>query len=450
MNSQRDRLTEMAIKQMEKMERDPAYKALRRQLEEEQRNPGLRIARERLQNEELNPALKLARRQMEEEQRNPGLRIVRERLEQERSNPFLRIARERINEQQRFDALYHVSTRSLRDFDRYSGNERLREWERRLPDWILNRKSHAFIAFDSVIGQLSEAQRMAERFATTPHIELRDPGRLQDWDRFATLSREISNVFRSLPTEMNNTFLVRANERLELIRESAEKRDATKLDEEFESFLGYVLSWIKSLGGAKILTRDAALAILVTVVIAALQQAQSYKWRLDDQVVADRRSELLNEKLDAILRSLIDEQERPKVTVGKRYLIERTTPMFAHPGSKQHPVGYVYAGWPVLAIATTGRWILVEYTDPFSLEQRTGWIRKKYAKLQAGERRSAVSQEKIKLRLAMDFYERGELSLGKAAEIAGLSKRDFIDVLGQHQVPIINYSADDLREEIGV
>lgn len=449
MSSFRDRLAELAIKQLQEMERNPAYKAMRRQMEAEERNPGLRIAREQLQNEELNPALKVVRRQIEEEQRNPGLRIIRERLEQEQSNPFLRIARDRINEQQRFDSLYHVSSSSLRDFDRHSVTERLREWERKLPDWLQNPKSQAFIAFDSVIGHLSEARRMAERLATTSHIELRNPASLRDWDRFTTLSREFSNTFRSLPPEISNTFLVRANEQLELIRESAEKRDVVRLEEEFDSFLDYIFSWVKSLG-SKILTRDAALAILVSVVIAALQQAQSYKWRLDDQEQADLRGQQLNQKLDTVLQALIEQQNRPQLTVGKPYSIERTTPMFAHPGSKQRRVGYAYAGQPVLAIATTGRWILVECTDPFSLERRVGWIRKKYAKLQTRDTRSAIPEEKITLQLAMDLYERGELSLGKAAEIAGLSKRDFIDVLGQHHVPVINYPADDLREEIGV
>jgi len=412
----RDHITDMAMKRWQEMDRDPVHKMLRRQLDEEQRNPGLRIARER--------------------------------QIQENSNPFLRIARDRINEQQRLDSLYHVSARSVRDFDRFSVYEQLRAWERKLPDWILNPRSQAFIAFEPVIGHLSAAQRMAERFSTTPHIELRALDRLQDWDRFSALSREISNAFRSFPPEMNNTFLVRANEKLELIRESAENRDATRLDEEFESFIGYVLSWLKSLG-SKVLTRDAALAILVTVVIAALQQAQSYKWRLDDKKDADLLAKLQNEKLDSILKALIDKRKEQQLALGKPYSIRRTTPAFARPGSKQRVVGYVYARQPVLAIATTGRWILVEWTDPFSLEKRSGWIRKKYAKLNTHEK-IGVIPEKINLLLAVNFYERGELSLGQAAKFAGLSKRDFIDVLGQHQVPVINYSPDELREEIGV
>lgn len=61
-----------------------------------------------------------------------------------------------------------------------------------------------------------------------------------------------------------------------------------------------------------------------------------------------------------------------------------------------------------------------------------------------------ISEDEIKLLLAIKLYEVGKLSLGQAAQLAGFSKRDFIDVLGQHHVPVLNYSADDLREEIGV
>lgn len=61
-----------------------------------------------------------------------------------------------------------------------------------------------------------------------------------------------------------------------------------------------------------------------------------------------------------------------------------------------------------------------------------------------------ISEDEIKLLLAVKLYEVGKLSLGQAAQLAGFSKRGFIDVLGQHHVPVLNYSADDLREEIGV
>ena len=51
--------------------------------------------------------------------------------------------------------------------------------------------------------------------------------------------------------------------------------------------------------------------------------------------------------------------------------------------------------------------------------------------------------------LAIKLYETGKVSLGQAARTAGRSKREFMDLLGQQQVPIFNYSPEELREEVG-
>ncbi len=63
---------------------------------------------------------------------------------------------------------------------------------------------------------------------------------------------------------------------------------------------------------------------------------------------------------------------------------------------------------------------------------------------------STLSQEETKLLLAVKLYEVGRVSLGQAANLAGFSKRAFMEILGRHQVPVFNYSADELREEIGL
>jgi predicted HTH domain antitoxin len=49
--------------------------------------------------------------------------------------------------------------------------------------------------------------------------------------------------------------------------------------------------------------------------------------------------------------------------------------------------------------------------------------------------------------IAAKFYESGRLSLGQAAEMAGLSKRTFAELLGDYGVSIINYSVEDLKDE---
>ncbi len=60
----------------------------------------------------------------------------------------------------------------------------------------------------------------------------------------------------------------------------------------------------------------------------------------------------------------------------------------------------------------------------------------------------SLTENEAKLFLAVKLYEVGKISLGKAAKLAEFSKRAFIDVLGRYQIPVINYSADELRQEI--
>lgn len=50
--------------------------------------------------------------------------------------------------------------------------------------------------------------------------------------------------------------------------------------------------------------------------------------------------------------------------------------------------------------------------------------------------------------LATKLYERGTLSLGQAAELAGLSKRAFMEILGDYGVSVFNYSADELEKDL--
>ncbi len=59
-----------------------------------------------------------------------------------------------------------------------------------------------------------------------------------------------------------------------------------------------------------------------------------------------------------------------------------------------------------------------------------------------------ISENEAKLLLAIKLYEVNKISLGKAAKLAGYSKSAFIEVLGQYKVPIFNYSAEELREEV--
>lgn len=45
-------------------------------------------------------------------------------------------------------------------------------------------------------------------------------------------------------------------------------------------------------------------------------------------------------------------------------------------------------------------------------------------------------------------YEQGKLSLGQAAEVAGLTKRTFAELLGRHGVSIFNSPSQDLLSDV--
>ncbi len=61
-----------------------------------------------------------------------------------------------------------------------------------------------------------------------------------------------------------------------------------------------------------------------------------------------------------------------------------------------------------------------------------------------------ISEEEVQTLLAVKLYENERISLGQAARLAGYSKRAFIEILGRHQIPVFNYSPDELREELGL
>lgn len=59
-----------------------------------------------------------------------------------------------------------------------------------------------------------------------------------------------------------------------------------------------------------------------------------------------------------------------------------------------------------------------------------------------------LEDRELVMYLASRLYEKSKLSLGQAAEMAGLSKRAFMEVLGQYGVSVFNYDVSDLEEEL--
>lgn len=54
----------------------------------------------------------------------------------------------------------------------------------------------------------------------------------------------------------------------------------------------------------------------------------------------------------------------------------------------------------------------------------------------------------MKLFTAMKLYDAHVLSLGKASELAGKNKDEFIEMLSKHGIDVVRYSKEELNEEI--
>lgn len=63
-----------------------------------------------------------------------------------------------------------------------------------------------------------------------------------------------------------------------------------------------------------------------------------------------------------------------------------------------------------------------------------------------GFSKEVISRESKKL-LALKCYKDKILSLGKSAELSGLSMWEFIDFLGENNIPVIDYSEEQLDRE---
>ena len=60
----------------------------------------------------------------------------------------------------------------------------------------------------------------------------------------------------------------------------------------------------------------------------------------------------------------------------------------------------------------------------------------------------AFAQE-LRLAAAVKWYELGELSQGRAAEIAGMSRQEFMAALGRYRVSPFQYTPEEILDEAG-
>lgn len=54
----------------------------------------------------------------------------------------------------------------------------------------------------------------------------------------------------------------------------------------------------------------------------------------------------------------------------------------------------------------------------------------------------------LRLMAALKMFELGKLSSGKAAELAGLTRAEFLEMCGRYRVSIFNYAPEELEAEL--
>lgn len=59
----------------------------------------------------------------------------------------------------------------------------------------------------------------------------------------------------------------------------------------------------------------------------------------------------------------------------------------------------------------------------------------------------AMNEQELSFFLAAKLFEQRMLSMGRAAEMAGVDKRTFIENVGKYEVSIFNYTKEELELE---
>ncbi len=59
-----------------------------------------------------------------------------------------------------------------------------------------------------------------------------------------------------------------------------------------------------------------------------------------------------------------------------------------------------------------------------------------------------VDNQQLAMLFAGELYKQGKLSLGQAAQVAGLTKRVFAELLGKHNVSIFNFPTSELSNDV--
>jgi len=57
-------------------------------------------------------------------------------------------------------------------------------------------------------------------------------------------------------------------------------------------------------------------------------------------------------------------------------------------------------------------------------------------------------ERELRFLVAAKLYEIGRVSSGRAAELAGISRVEFLNNLGRYRIPVFNYSREELEREV--
>lgn len=57
-------------------------------------------------------------------------------------------------------------------------------------------------------------------------------------------------------------------------------------------------------------------------------------------------------------------------------------------------------------------------------------------------------EQHIRLMAALKMFELGKISSGKAAELAGISRIDFLETCARYRVSVFNYPPDEVESEV--
>jgi predicted HTH domain antitoxin len=59
-----------------------------------------------------------------------------------------------------------------------------------------------------------------------------------------------------------------------------------------------------------------------------------------------------------------------------------------------------------------------------------------------------ISQFELSMLLAAKLFDEGLISSGQGAEMVGLSKQAFIELLGKYKVSVFQYDIDEIEEDV--